>query len=913
MTVHPKVNLRECVLMTMKPDINTKKIAEGHLEELSRTSSFLTGLLELSAKDPEPPVRLFSAAYFRRYLERFWNVEGFDKASIVKEFPYLLLSSSKEGEKQLLTTLQFILKTEEVEDWKSIITKTEEFILSTEVPKITTGLKILNKMVLAFIEEYKAEKEFESLFDNLGGPLLNIIGGAVKDRNTEVAGLAMKILGHSCESYIVPNIFKNVVFVQNLISVIEICINTLFESVSPVKWSFMVLNGILKKTKKKKDLPAFAIFERADVLTLLYRKAVDILSLYTRTGLSSKVVVQAFDLIRNIGSKSAGWELVKGDSPMLTSRFILPGVSFTEEMEDSWESSQIDFMRENEARYAKTISTVTSELFLDIAKRGKGSPELLSYLVSVIINEISGYSANAPPELVRLRYGGLMLFKIAGKYIHKNPDVFRIVLTDIKAPHPTIQYIAFSTLQHFSYFMPMPTLILEPFLAAVRSKEIAVVVESVLCLPNILTNDEMRARLKGSIPGFIKLLLELSNKIQIEALTTALEDVIIQCTEESLEIAPGIVDAICSSIVHLLKESAENEEDEPEERYEVIDGYIRTITTLIEALEKSPESVKTLMVPIKRMALEIGNSHSDFFPDLFSLIIVSSYTMKSVDGLYEILGMILKLPVDTLSIYISELSGVLDNFITYGKEQMCGFIEPILRILTEMMEGVITEYDFPYLCRILESILLNMPQALGDKLGPFINRAIRLVLSDREMLTTNSSLISAVEIVLCSVIIVPRETLGLLQEVNELGFIMGSLESTYRKFERVHDLKLLLLFTGILLSQQEKSLPAVVKVDLIMKIFVFALEGFPEALARREALKRELADEDYNADMDDSYGETECFDEDPSFETPLDAINPFDYARNICSAGPGTIIYSAWRSLSEADRHRIITLVQPKQ
>ncbi|KAH9386588.1 importin-7 [Nematocida major] len=906
MTVYPEANLRECILMSMKPDMDAKRVAEKQLEEISRNPSFLTALLHLSAKDQEPAVRMFAASYFRRYLEKFWSLEGFDKHSIIKELPGILLSSSKDGEKHLLAALQFILKEEQADQWAPIMEKVSAFIASSEKRAVEVGLKILNRVIIAFVEEYKAEKEFEMIFDTLGVPILSILANAAKEGDAETAGLAMKVFGHSCESYMIPNAFKTPQFVQNLISVIEMTINTLYKFVAPVKWSLVVLNGLLKKTRKKKDLPAFAIFERKEVLEVLYGNAVRILDMYTQTKASERVEAQAFDLIRNVVGKPAGWEIVKRDALSIVTRFILPAVSLTETMESSWEACQIDFMREIEAQYTKNADTIASELFLDIVKKAGGTGESSALIVSTLLREVAGYPAQ---EAVRLRFGGLVLLKVAGKYFSKNQDAMNMVISDISAPHAIIQYAAFSTLQHFSYYVDMPAAALRPFLAGVESPEIGVSVESILCLPNILANEEMRQCLRASIPNFVKLLLDLANKVQIEALATALEDVIVLCTEETLQFAPGIVQAICASVIQLLGDAEDDSgEGEPEEKYEVLDGYVRTITTLIEALEKNPEGIRALIEPVIKMTVQVGSTHPDFFPDLFSLLVVASYTMKSVDGMFEALDVMLKLPGDTLAIYISEVSAVLDNFITYGCEKMCAYVEPIFAILRDMMQGVILEYDFPYLCRILESILLNMGHLLGNGFGTVIEASIQLVLSDKEMLETPVSLISAVEVLLCSVIVMPGFSVNVLQKGGHVAFLMDTIKAEHKKFERVHDLKLLLLFSGMMLSQGEGTLPAQMQGDLLVSVFAFAIKGMPAALARREALKRE---DEYNED-EESYGGMECFDEDPSFETPLDRIDPFNYAKGVCNSAPGTVMHAAWMGLPEKERMEIFNVIQKK-
>lgn len=903
MTVKTEIDLRACVAMTLQPDIETKKVAEKRLEELSLGPGFLEALLQMSSGDKEPGIRMVSAIYFRRFLEKFWNSDGFSKDGIIQHFPSFLVGASEESEKQLLAALEFILKNEEVERWSPIIGAFERLIAMENEKAVVIGLKILNRVVVALIDGYKSEKEFEKLLDGTGERIIAYGEKGVATRNFELAALVMKVLAHSCESYLLPDTFKHPVFVQKLVALSIHGSAPSTGSVSLIKWSLVLANNLLKKTKKKKVMPSFECLFSANVLTMVYKRSVELLAECRKYLFSGKVEKEALLALKHIALKEAGWPLVKQDLSSIIGLFILPAVSFSDELEEMWADSQVAFLRHQEAGYSHTSSSVASELFFEVVRQCKDDKAMLREIFDGVAKLIAVHDSAQTEETAKIRYGGLSLFKTTAKYTKDNEAVFNIILGDLSSSFSIVKYIAFSSLHHFSYYKRMPKTVLEPFMEAVKSPDSAVVVESVLCLPHLLEMPETKKLLEGSIPGFIRLLLELANTIQIEALSTALEDVIVLCQDEALSIAPSIAEAISYSIIKLLSE--EEAEDQPEEKYEVIDGYIRTIVTLIESLENSPESIMAVMKVTKEMIIAVARNHRDFLPEMLPLIVTASYTLKTVDNLYDILEEILNLPIEELSVYTCEIAGVLDNYITYGKRGIFKYLDRILHIMDQIVKEYPSEYDFPYICRVLESIVLNLSPMMGDKLLPLLKMLIDLAFADKELLKPFTCQISAIEVVLGAFIMAPGEAMAVMRQIGEMNYLAKMLAANYRKFERVHDLKLLLLFSGMLLSQPPSEQIAEIPATVLVDLFHYAITAFPEALAYRESLKN--GDHEH---LDDDYYEREYLEEDPTFETPLDAIDPFDYAKGVCGAQRETVLSAVWKTIPEKVQAQIINGVQ---
>jgi len=903
MTAKPKPSLRESLTMSLHPDIETKKTGEKHLEELSTSAGFLDTLLHLSSTDHEPSVRLVSSIVFRRYLEKFWENNGFPKKEIIFHFPSFLQTSKPESENQLFAALDYILKKEDVSLWSNIIAEYERLVNANEERNIALGLKLGNTVILSLIDGYKSETEFEKILDNTGDRILKIAQKCISDQKFELAALAVKVLAHSCESYIVPQFFKNTQNAQNVVSLCLMVSSFRIENVSLMKWSFVLINNMMKKTKKKKSIESLSFLSEEKALSHLYKNASEVIALCRRGLLSQKIETNALVLLKYIVAKDRGWAIVKKDVPQIISAFIIPAVSFSDELADVWEDSQIEFMRYQEAKYTHTPDTVANELFFEVVKRSKEDKNAVEAFVAVLFREISVFKTRPSEDTARIRYGGLALLQSCAKYLKDNKHVFDVVLEDLSSSYPIVRYMAFSALQSFGYYNQLPTSVLGPFLSAIESQDLAVVVESVLSLPHILENPEMKGAIKRSVPGFIKLILELSNRVQIEALSTTLEDVISLCEEEALSIAPGIAEAISASILQLLK--LENQEQQ-EERYDVIDGYIRTIVSLIESLEKNPDALKAISQLTKPMIITVIREHVEHLPDMFPILVASSYALKNVDTMYDILEELLQVPTDELVIYAYELSGVLDNYITYGKAGIIKYLGRILALLREMIGDYSSDYDFPYICRVLESIILNVSSMLGNRIEELVRTTVQMVFGNKEALSSPVSLVAALEVVLAGFIFAPFETLKVMDELVLLGYFTASLVQNHKRFERVHDLKLLLLFSGTFLSLRAGALPSGIDSGMLVSLLHYSIISMPEALSLRESLKN--GDEEYQDD-DEYYYEKEYLEEDPTFETPLDAIDPYDYTRELFN-GRGTVLCTIWGDVSEKTKKQIADVIQ---
>lgn len=901
--------------MTLHPELEKKKEAEKRMEELSKAPGFLQDLLSISTEESDASIKLVCSVYFRRYLERFWDTQGFSKEQMIEIFPSLLLNCSKETEKQMLLAFCFIIKTESVEAWGSLINASERLICSNAEASVRVGLLMMNKIAITFVEGYKCEKVFEHLLDRSGETILHLASQALTFKRYSIASLALKVLMHSSEGYIIPLVFMDPGFVRNCIAAAGIGAGKIREINTPgvnreecmtlCKWALALLNNMLRKATKKKAFESFSLFEDSSLLQGIYQETKNILAWAATQEDAQKLERNALMILKQIIQKDSGWAQIDSECEMLVSSFLLPAVIFSDELADLWEDGQIEFLRQQETQYIHCAATIVGDIFFEMCKKKKDRPESLMQLMSAVVREINSYSSNPTEETARMRYGGLYLIRTAAKYISSNDAVYGIVLNDLRAPHSIVRYMAFSTLQNFGHYREAPVSVLEPFMAGVDASDVAIVVESVMCLPQLLEVPALKKALTPNIPLFIQLILNLSNTVQIEALSSTLESLIMICPDETVQIAPGIASAVSQSVVQLLKEDI-GDETQMDERYEVLDGYVRTIVNLIESLERTPEVALSVLHSVKPMLIEVAQKYQEFFFDTLAIIVSITYTLKNVDEMYDLLEEMLKLPHDDLLMYAREVSNVFDNYITYGKQGILKYLEQIVHILKCMVEGYTSEYDFPYVCRVLESIVLNLHSLLGSGMPAVMRTVITVALSNKEALKIESGVVAAAEVIMCAAVMEPGVGVSLIVEMGIAGFLVKVLSKTYKNFGRVHDLKLLLLFSGTLLSLPQGSLPEEVPSAFLITLMHYALVSLPDAELHRETLKK---GEDYH----EEYSEEEYMDEDPTFESPLDSVDPYAYASAVLSSQKGRVISHIWEQTPETMRVEIEAAAQKKK
>lgn len=899
--------------MTLRPDLESKKQSEKHLEALSSSPSFLSGLLGISLSDPDASVRQVSAVYFRRHLEKSWNSKGFVKQEILECLPQVLLQAPEETEKQLLLVLEYVLHQEETSMWGPVLAAYVAYIHDKSERTILTGLKIANRISVVFVDGYKTEEVLKKFLDETGQKIVSIAARGIEEKKYEISSLALKILAHTATGYIIPQVFHDPGFLETVAAAAEAGMRPESGHPSLIKWSFSLLNRLLKKTRKKTEI--FRTLQQREILATFYARSANMLRICQVEQGLDKIQLECFEMLRNIVRVPQGFAGLKADVQPIVVQFILPAVSFNEEISELWNDSQISFLRNIESGYYYTSSSAASNLFIELLKGCSNDPEIILRVSNALLSAAAEYQTSPTEEKASLRYGVLVLVQKGMRHLYKQPGFCELVLTDLRASSPFLQYIAFSTFQTMCYYRNIPEGAVESFLAAVQSPHIAVVTSAVLCLSSFLEDPTVKRRLAGNVTDFLRLILDLSNKVQIDPLSTALEDVILLCKQESLSVAPGIAQALSNSVLQLLQEEeAEEEEAENEDRFSVIDGYIRTVVTLIDSLEMSPETILSVMGLIKPMIFAAIEKHTDLMPDIFPILISASYALKSVNGMMDILAAILRVDPEELSVYTIELSGVLDNYITYGKEQILEYLGPILDMLAQLAERTELGYDHPYVCRVLESIILNLTNLLGESLPLVLQRIFEAALGRKEAFDSPTVCVAAVEVALGALVLARDPALQLLRERKEVEYVLETVTKNQKHFARVHDLKLLLLFSGFQLMSEPEKLPLEFRPDFLLDIFYSSLKRLPDALEHRASLLATdgaYTENDQDND-DDSYYDRDYLEEDPSFETPLDTIEPFQFAASVLANSHG-VISGIWPSVPENIKQEIGKILQAGQ
>lgn len=883
-----KLRLRECVLQTLRPNLEEKREGEKVLDQMSVEAGFLETLLQMALAEADPPLRTVASIYFRRYLEKFWKKSSFNKEAYMYHLPQYIATAPEDSQRQLLSTLKYILDTESTETWTHVTRASSDFIRSEDPKKVEAGLKIINLTLKVLCAGFKSDEVIEGFFDHTGLVLLDLLKRSLIGGKTDLGAYILKIFAKSIENYVIPNAFKDFTMFREVLGISISALSISGSNWSLIKWSLFYCITALKKASKKKyfDDQQIALFvQRTEVYLPIYQRLIELLTYHVKNPyeVPDKVVRHAYLLMCTVTESKVGWEVFKNDISIFTSTFILPMAVFTELEEELWNDNPINFIKEKNNNYLDDTFSSAANLFYEITRKRKECPEIIKEAYNVLILSMIDFINDPSEEKAKVKYGALGLIGATCKHMDAAPSFLDVyVIPDLNSPYPFLRYRAFTTLQSFGDREELREDLLNPVLLGIQSPSVPIKVEALLTLPYLLTIPSVRQTVTPSLPEIINILLTLTNRIQIEMLSNTLEDIIRICDKETVEMAPSIANAMASSVLQILTEiSKEDEDNYDEDRIDVVSGYIRTIGSLVEALGDNREMVRVILQYSRPMILTILKSYSDVIFEVLELLVSSIYMIKDVSGFMDIFESLLRLSEDDVIAYSREYSNVLDNFISYGGPLIIPYTDDIFRMLGYISpEDQFSDIDHISTCRILESLVLNIGRGVREKDQRFYSKVIDMALRSREEIQEVSPVVFSLEVLMNAFVQCPEDVVAIMNYMNLNSYVIDQCIDKYKRFERVHDKKILLLFSTVIMSFPLQSVPKEFTPEKIAKLFHYALTTLPDAIAYRNKLRSTVEEEEEY--YDDYYDENELK-EDPSFETPLDSFEPFDYAKRVLS------------------------------
>ncbi|KRH93745.1 Nuclear transport receptor RANBP7/RANBP8 (importin beta superfamily) [Pseudoloma neurophilia] len=467
-------------------------------------------------------------------------------------------------------------------------------------------------------------------------------------------------------------------------------------------------------------------------------------------------------------------------------------------------------------------------------------------------------------------------------------------------------------------------------LNSLNNSNLAIKTNACLCLPLFIGNDHINALIQSNLNIIIKNLIH--NPLHLEALSDTLELVI-----ENYDISEHAL-IICSNMV----ESVDLENIETA-------SYIRIISSLIITLDggesvggssSHPDSVnnskniqrKTTIFSIYEkctpLMYEILKSDNfDFFVEVIDLLSNILYIFKQGDSNMIKMCMIL-LQADPKEIinYSEEMTYLLDNFISYCsfdlnnsplnsisngskyKNQPLELIIDFVKLLAYQEEDYLFYDDFICACKIIESLLLN-----GKLNSDYNNLSIILkVITDCYHRLEGNALLHGLEVIMnaFNVDYLTGNTIVYECIKNDINRYLGDCNTIKKRFTRVHDKKIGLLFCSNLM---QVSNDVSVDINVLISFFMFLITTYDQAEISRRHLKEETDNPEQEDDETFDSSSEECPQEDVYFCTPLDEMDiKMVLQTTFSTLKPDMIGNKMLQMLSNRDKQKVHMIIEER-
>lgn len=358
-------------------------------------------------------------------------------------------------------------------------------------------------------------------------------------------------------------------------------------------------------------------------------------------------------------------------------------------------------------------------------------------------------------------------------------------------------------------------------------------------------------------------------------------------------------------------------------------GMLGTLTSLVDSMAGKQETMAQLEAILLPMLHTILSRRLlDVYEEAFSLLDSLTYGQKAISaGLWELLPVLHAVFIEAGSSYLPDMATGLENYISYGAAHLVQQPEAMNRLIDmirlTMTSDEFVESDWVHGCNLIESLFLHCPRgSINGLLSPLLRLIVDKMADSKDGepgLHAASHRVQHVEAILAALQHSPAATISELEAMGATQVLLArwTEAAAANSLVRVHDKKMTIVAMGAVMNAAPlESLPAAWQQHwpALMTAFLQAVETLPKALETRQKLKEEserpdedreqrLASDDeddeddedydprhrggdaggddefeeYNSDDwpsdDEDWEDADELEEDPYFETPLDAVD----------------------------------------
>lgn len=614
------------------------------------------------------------------------------------------------------------------------------------------------------------------------------------------------------------------------------------------------------------------------------------------------------------------WVLLKPHTEIIVSHVVFPLLCTTDNDIDIFENDPNEYIHKNIDVYEESHTpdiAATNFLVTLIRKRSRHT---LNPLLTFVQGVVTAHQSNpADLELARQQEAAL---RIMGSIAHfvlskKSPIadkmesfIAQYVFPDFNSPHGFLRARACEFLNHYADVkfesVDNVSIAYQSVLSCMEDKYLPVQVEAALALQPMVTIEGVHASLSSRIPEVMTRLLDLTSRVDIDAISGVIGEFVEVFSEQLTPFAVDLATRMRDQLLRLLGELVEQQNMD----FENIDyddaanedktmtalGLLNTMSTLLLALDNARNVVIELENILKPVIEVIFSQKlSEFYADVFGLIENCTYCLKSISPtMWELFVQMHSVFKDDAIDYLSEIFPSIDNYLQYGSEEI-GNNDRLKDILFDIFSTVMSENDrLGVEDRIIaSSIAQKMLLSLYGHIDAFVPQILESITyhltNNVEKLKNRRYLVSLLEVILASICYNPQDTLKFLESKNLTQDFFTQWFEKMESFSRVYDLKLVILAMLGLFRVPDSELPESIRNNLgqISKGLVSVLKKFPEAVKNKEDMEKDF-NANGNFDGEDFYEQWDEGEDEDEVDDDGDRQATTDYLEFLESQVPGT-------------------------
>lgn len=931
--------LYSCFEATTNGNPNTIKQAEAQLKEVDKMPGFIHSCLDI-VREPQASdnVRKAASVYLKNMVTRNWNPHTSSKKLIRVEekpefreklVPTLVSVSGAEGvnsllRSQLVAMLAYIVVLDYPKDWPSLLGQAEQLLQSESDQDKFTGVLILTEVTKRYRYTTGESRAHLNEIITRTFPTLLLFGQSLVNQDSYYAG---DMLRHILKMYKYATYYKLPVELQGDDSLrpwAELHLNaitrTLPQEVLALdvedrelhpwtkcqKWGYANLYRIYHRYGAESvvaaEYEAFSARFNSQYVPEILRAYFQRIEGWAKgeIWISGKSLYKLVYFLEDCIRVKENWHLIQDHIDTIVRHVVFPLLCLTENDLEAFEDEPVEYIHRRIDVYDENPTAdmaATSFLITLVEKR----PSCLPSVLQLVQETVQANSGNGELEPAIKRESALrMLGAISHLIIMKKknaqfrtmiePFLMEYVVPDFTSPHGFMRARACEMVNSYAdiEFQNQDTVrtLYSKVLVCLQDQHLPVRAEAALALQPLIQIDDVRVALADNITAIMQQLLELSNEIELDAISAVMENFVDSFSEQLAPFAVQLATQLRDQFMRIAQELCEKKNPDPdaddnfdfyadEDKTLAAEGILNTIITLIMAMDNSVESIyaiEEVLMPVYKLVLEQGLV--EFLAAILELIEDTTFCTKSISpNMWAIFAVLSDTFVEHAMDFIEELQPVLENYMNYGADQLKQnptFIAKIWHIIESVLtenEGRLSWQEKVYACRLIQALVLNFHGHVDEYVERIVKHTVSILVAEPNPEEPMKPVfrLHLIENILSCLIYNPVATIGLLEQVNFTAPFFSMWFENMEQFTRVNDKKLICLALLAVINNAA-ALPEALQQNLpsLFQGLVSVMGTLPAAEKHKEEVSKEF-DPTLGSDLAAYTGEHFDYDDEEDF------------------------------------------------